>query len=325
MTTYSALCCYFGQWPSYFQLWLDSCSWNKDIHFLMITDISLDGYLVPENVHIVNMTFADVQSVIRQKLEPEIKAWDEKASISIERPYKICDYRLAYDYIFEDLFKEFDYWGYYDIDLVWGDIMSFMPENEDKQLVKIFPCGHLSFVRNAEPYKEIFRLTNDIASTADCEKMYHIYKLHPWQYVYSHDDSFYFDEEGGLEPLMLHLAKEKGIKFYHKAEFENVLPPWRHGHFQSINRPEKRFLVYSCKDGHIFRHSISGFRHKKEEISYLHISRRKMDVQTKDTKRYLVVPNKFVPYSELNYLDVLIKGRPRYIKSFVRRIINRLK
>ena len=42
--------------------------------------------------------------------------------ISLERPYKLCDYKPSYGEVFKDELAGYDFWGNCDIDLVWGNI-----------------------------------------------------------------------------------------------------------------------------------------------------------------------------------------------------------
>lgn len=67
---YAALCCYFGQWPNYFQFWLTSCSYNQGIDFFLVTDIEVKGYKIPDNVIVVNKTFLRCKQLIINKIQP---------------------------------------------------------------------------------------------------------------------------------------------------------------------------------------------------------------------------------------------------------------
>ena len=104
---YSAICCYFGQWPKWFKYWLSSCRLNKGIDFICVTDIPMDGYDVPENVKVLHYSFAEVQAKVR-KTFPEIE-------VSLDRPYKLCDFKTAYGYIFHEYLADYDDWGIYNM------------------------------------------------------------------------------------------------------------------------------------------------------------------------------------------------------------------
>lgn len=312
---YAAVCCYFGQWPEYFQFWLKSCSYNDKIDFYLVSDIPTNGYEVPENVHIVTKTFAQVQELVRTKF-PEI-------SVSLDRPYKLCDFKTAYGYIFEDLFKGYDYWGFYDIDTIWGDILKFIPDNEDSHFVKIFPCGHLSFVRNVAPYNRIYELVNNVAGTP-CRNNMQGEAVATWQECFSSPDSHYYDEEGGLEPALDSLIPHPSPSIFHQVIFDNILPPWRFDHFLSINSPEKSHcLVYGFDNGKLCRHYLKGLSHKTEEIGYLHVSKRKFTVKVPASSRFSIYPDKIVNFKNWNLLSMLVHGRCRYLNNVLHRVLRK--
>lgn len=312
---YAALCCYFGQWPSHFQFWLKSCSYNPEIHYFLVSDISVVGCDIPENVHIIRESFAEVQARIARKF-PEIQ-------VSVDRPYKLCDFKTAYGYIFEELFAGYDYWGYYDIDTIWGNILKFVPENEDGHLLKIFPCGHLCFIRNQAPWNKVYELVNEVVGTP-CRNNMEGKQVVKWQECFTSPESHYYDEEGGLEPVFA--ARGERDALYIGVDFDNVLPPWRFDHFLSINFPEKsHHLVYSFEKGRLCRHYLQGCRICREEISYLHASKRTFQIAATDTSRFVIYPNKVADYREWNLLRMLLHGRKRRLKNILTRISNRFK
>ena len=313
MTKYSAFCCYFGKWPSHFQFWLDSCRYNRNITFFLVSDIPTDEFRLPENVRVIRRSFLDVYDLICSKF-PEIK-------ISLDRPYKLCDFKTAYGYIFDEYCKEYEYWGYYDIDTIWGNIEKFIPANEDNHLVKIFPCGHLSFIKNVVPWNKVFELVNKKAGTPCCNNM-EGKTVATWQECFSSPESHYYDEEGGLEPLFASLNEN----IYSGVDFDNILPPWRFDHFFSINFPEKsHFLVYGFKKGTLSRYFLKNWKVISEEISYLHASKRNFKVKTDNTDNYSIAPDTIVSEKKWNLITLLIYGRPRYLKNLLRRVISRIK
>ena len=311
MTKYSAFCCYFGKWPSHFQFWLDSCRYNRNITFFLVSDIPTDEFRLPENVCVIRMSFSELHDLINTKFS-EIK-------ISLDRPYKLCDFKTAYGYIFDEYCKEYEYWGYYDIDTIWGNIEKFIPANEDNHLVKIFPCGHLSFIKNVVPWNKVFELVNKIAGTP-CRNNMAGKTVSNWQECFSSPESHYYDEEGGLEPLFASLNEN----IYGGVDFDNILPPWRFDHFYSINFPEKsHFLVYGFRDGVLKRYYLRGWKINAEEISYLHFSKRQMKISAHNDGSFSVVPDSILPEKKWNLLNILFYGRPRYLGNMVRRLLRR--
>lgn len=290
-TKYSAICCYFGQWPTHFQFWLDSCSHNKNITFFLISDISVDRFVVPLNVVILKHSFSDIQGRIRSKF-PDL-------DISINTPYKLCCFKAAYGYIFEDIFEHFDYWGFYDIDTIWGDICSFIPNNENNYLVKIFRCGHLSFIRNDEVNKKPYKLVNKMIDANVIPSTYKGVKINRYEYVFTHPECCYFDEFGGLEPFY----KSIGNAYYGIDDFANLYP--NRLDFREIKNPSNAHVYKHTKDGKLYHIFRSGIEIKEEEISYLHASKRVINVCISRTADFLVCPNKIISSRELNLLSFM--------------------
>lgn len=50
--------------------------------------------------------------------------------ISLEAPYKLCDFKPAYGDIFKDYAEKYDFWGHCDFDMIFGNLRKFF--NEDK-------------------------------------------------------------------------------------------------------------------------------------------------------------------------------------------------
>lgn len=177
---------YFGKLPNYFQLYLQSCKYNKDFDWLIITD-DLTPYEYPDNVIVINHTFEDIKAWIQSKFDFEI---------SLKRPYKLCDYRPAFGYIFEQYIAEYDFWGCADPDCIWGDLSKYITWDLLDQFDKLFLLGHLTIYRNTwdnntmfmrplhgvERYKEVFSSSNaeqfdegiDMHSINDIYSYYHI-------------------------------------------------------------------------------------------------------------------------------------------------------
>ena len=55
---------WFGKFPNYFELYLDSCSHNRSWNWMIFTDQDVDEYSVPENVEIVRTRFSEIKARI---------------------------------------------------------------------------------------------------------------------------------------------------------------------------------------------------------------------------------------------------------------------
>jgi hypothetical protein len=129
---------YFGNLPDYFQVWLDSCKDNPTIDWLLFTN-DKSQYEYPSNVKVQYTTFEDIQVLIKRNYEFDVK---------IESPYKLCDYKIAYGEIFKEYLVNYDFWGYCDVDLIWGDIRKFYTNELLDEYDKIGNQGHATIYRN---------------------------------------------------------------------------------------------------------------------------------------------------------------------------------
>lgn len=163
----------FGKLPEYLPIWLYTCEKNPEVQFFVLTDDTYKGTL-PANVSIIPTELED----LRQKIS-------EKVGFDVNLPwgYKLCDYRPAYGIIFEDLLKDFDFWGHCDMDILWGNMAHFLTEEKLNNYDRIYSLGALSIYRNTEEVNNWFR-------TLDTGP-YNNYK-----YVFTEPDVHWFDEWG---------------------------------------------------------------------------------------------------------------------------------
>lgn len=111
------LICWYGPFPWYFPYFIHSCSYNPTIDFFIITDNLTSINDKPQNAQILYKTLDAIKETASEKLG---------FAVSINYPYKLCDFKPAYGFIFSELIKDYDFWGHGDIDVVYGSIRSFM-------------------------------------------------------------------------------------------------------------------------------------------------------------------------------------------------------
>jgi hypothetical protein len=135
MKTIAFVVVWMGEFPNYFDLWLNSCEKNSTVDFWIFTDhaSSTPPRKLSSNIKIVSMTFDQVKARFQKLFDFEI---------SLERAYKLCDYKPAYGEAFADYLGAYDFWGYCDVDLIWGDIRHFVTDEILEQNEKIFTLGH---------------------------------------------------------------------------------------------------------------------------------------------------------------------------------------
>ena len=139
---------FFGEWPSWTPLFLDSCRNNPTVDFFLFTDCDPLGFEIDAfpNVHQHRIGFIDYCELVSQKLN---------VGFHPTRAYKLCDLKPYYGVIHEDVLKDYDFWGFCDVDLVLGNLRSFYTEEVLKRYDVVSNhadrvSGHLTLMRNTE-------------------------------------------------------------------------------------------------------------------------------------------------------------------------------
>lgn len=254
---------YFGQFQNSIIPFLKSCENNPEFEWLFVTDAAFPC-AVPLNVHVQRTTL----NALKQRIEKKIGF-----SISLEAPYKICDFRPAFGFIFEEELKGFDFWGWGDVDLVYGKLSNFITDEILDRFDKIYPCGHLSMIKNTEENNKAFM--ENIRGTLDYHK------------VFKSPNSMIFDEYKGLNETFL----ATGRKVYGKIDFADmdiVYTRFRTADWKTIRKVFPDFLfkqfipknyrnqIFFVNNGNAYRIYVEHGRIEYQELVYIHY-RKKID------------------------------------------------
>ena len=104
---------YFGKLPVQYKMWRASALYNKTIDFMFFTDADVEP---AGNIIVHKMKFEEFRQIIQAVFD---------FPIVLDRPYKLCEYKQAYGYALQKYIPKYDYWGFGDLDLVYGDIRCF--------------------------------------------------------------------------------------------------------------------------------------------------------------------------------------------------------
>lgn len=151
------LTCWYGPYPWYFPYFIHSCSFNPKVDFIIITDNANPISNKPENVVILHKTFDDIKCIASKKLGFEV---------IIDNPYKLCDFKPAYGFIFSDILTKYDFWGHGDIDIVYGDIRAFITTEilEEYDVISSrhdYITGSFALYKNTEKINRLFTESRD--------------------------------------------------------------------------------------------------------------------------------------------------------------------
>lgn len=239
---------YFGKLPSSIRLFLKSCSYNKKIDYIFFTDQKLDN--VPANVTIIKMTLNEMSILASKKLNIE--------NICLKKPYKCCDFKPAYGVIFEDYIKNYQFWGYCDFDLIFGNIDGVINKDVWDKYDRILPLGHLSFYRNTKEVNTRYKKEGS--------------KVGSYLKVFTTDKSYVFDESGGITSIY----KKNNFASFEERVFADISIIYKRFRL-ALKDKNYAHQVFYWENGHIYRAYIDTRERKicKDEFAYIHFKRRK--------------------------------------------------
>ena len=304
---------YFGTLPSYFQLFLDSCRINKNFDWLIFTNDTTE-YHYPPNVHQIIMNFNECRKIVQNHFE---------FTVTLKTPQKLCDYKCAYGYIFQEYLVNFDWWGHCDLDQIFGDLNAFVTEERLNILDKIYSLGHLTLYRNTDENNRIF--------------MSELNGETPYKKVFTSDKGMGFDEwlPGNVNEIFLNknvpaLYENEGadIEAYHTAFIlTNYDVSQRKYIYSSV-----RNSIFLWENGKLYQIYQEYGEVQRKEFPYIHLQKRCMKDRRKSIQsgRFYIVPNCFVDGSEdpvalLKYSRIWTVLNPQYFKVKYRSLKYRMK
>jgi hypothetical protein len=109
---------FYGKLPFWLPAYCLSCGYNQEIDWFFVSDHKPE-IEIPQNVTFLEIILEDLNDRIRA-------VFGNKIGMDCNFPYKLCDFKPFYGMIFEEFITNYDYWGHCDIDIIWGDISSFL-------------------------------------------------------------------------------------------------------------------------------------------------------------------------------------------------------
>ena len=191
---------YFGSWPIWSDLFFYSCAKNDTIDFFFFTDNS-NPICDNNNLHFFNMSFQSYCEIVRKKL---------KVNFRPDNPYKLCDLRPFFGFLHEDILIDYDFWGYGDVDLIWGDIREFYTEEllMNYNILSTHAdrvSGHFALIKNLFEYNMLaFRIPN-------------------WRNLIEEKKHYALDE---IQFTLLFYPQAKWLWKIHKHVFFNLEKEW---------------------------------------------------------------------------------------------------
>lgn len=241
---------YFGKLPKNFPLWLLGCKCNPTVNWIILTDDRTD-YEYPSNVKVEYTSYQDVINRIKGHFDFDVL---------IDRPWRLSLFKPAYGEIFERELQGYDFWGYCDIDLMWGNIRKFYTEDVLNKNDRIGFLGHSTLYRN----------------TKENNARYKVIVPGEINYldVFTGKSGYSFDENG-MDAIFNHLH----IPFYHEvviADLEKYESGFVLGHFPKSEMHKNAYQMFTWHRGTLLRNYLDDGKICKEEFLYVHFFCRPM-------------------------------------------------
>lgn len=293
---------YFGKFPSTIELTFSTMEHNSTIDWIIFTD-NTDYNNRYKNIKFIEMTFDDICELIYDKF-----------GTYLSTPYKLCDYRPAYGVMFKEYLEGYDFWGYCDLDVIFGNLRYFFTEEKLNNFDKIYDLGHLSLYRNDDGVSNAFRGS----------KVYQV----PYKDIFNHKYNCIFDENYNENNRGINQVLEKqGFKVYvNRDEIADIDIRYKNFHVHGRNNESDFYFVFDHGELLLKRKTDSTYACK---VAYAHYQQRKeIPVNVSDMDFFISTPKGFVDY--LSNIENLFfeKGDfsyQTYIKYRLKRYIGKIK
>lgn len=289
------ICAYFGRLPATFRAWLRSCKANENFSWLLVTDDEeVLNYEIPANLRIIRESFEQFRKRVSSRFD---------FSISLNEPYKICDFKAAFGLIFEEEISGYLYWGHCDLDVVWGSLASFFPDQYFGMFDRLQECGHLIFYRNTDRVNRAFM----------SQSLPHL----RYQDVFADRRTHLFDEWGGMH----NISYAAGLTTKWVRAYFDVRPDF-HDLRNTDGVNYKRQILY-WEDGRVFREFIVESDNaardtpiiERDEFCYVHLQKRAMirpGPEIDIARGFYITPNAFVTKEKRQHCrDDFLRLNPR--------------
>lgn len=264
---------YYGKFPNYFRLWIESARCNSNFDFLIFTD-NENIYGKVENIKWIKFEF----SMIKSKIESIVGF-----PVILDRPYKLCDYRPVYGLIFEEYLKNYTWWGYCDPDIIFGNLDKKITYELLHTYDKIYELGHLTLYRNEEKINNLWKI--ELPTGA-----------YSYKNVFTSRYSAHFDEQLGMIPI----CNSYGCKTYNAVDFADIKVG--KGMFQRCWDRESGDYphIFGWSNGTLLGYMINDKdKLVVKEYIYIHLQKRKMTLCFKPKEKiekFMIIPNSFIEY-----------------------------
>jgi hypothetical protein len=162
--------------------------------------------------------------------------------------------------------KEYDFWGFCDVDLIWGNLAHFITHDVLKNYDRIYSRGHLELFRNLP------KITNAVI---DDYSKYHTLENTMGvsiKDIFSHSYAAHFDEGPHLQAIMSQpRTNARNYIHYDMADIKSTKKQFIC--INPIDNSEEAFAYFKWENGVLSGYRLDG---TFKEFAYAHLQKRKM-------------------------------------------------
>lgn len=320
---------YFGKLPNFFYFWLKSCELNNTVDFLIVSD--QDICTKASNIFVYKCTLDNIKQRVDRLLN---------IPAALGSPHKLCDYKPIYGLLMQEYSEKYDFWGYCDSDLIFGDIRYFLTDEVLSKYNYILGMGHFHIQRTKdENFEKVWKSAKGVGDNAYWEKKFDPSKFQEkdngpmWNEVYRSEVCHVFDEfPYGVSANYYKMFPTKVWTGYDKLGrcFDDIDPKplflrdsynnynaYIGTHYNALKDMFPFFERVSYQDNEINEVVYEKDSQKlyrigytkngkivKQECLYTHFLHRKMNVKTFNLVKYLIIPNSFIDMQEVSVMQI---------------------
>ena len=190
---------------------------------------------------------------------------------------------MLYGIIFADYLKDYDFWGFCDIDLILGDLSEFITNERLEKYDRIGIRGHLTLIRNIP---EINSLSFYLGSTG--------WMHHYANFTFYHESNCGFDES--VDTIRyFELTGHPVCWDLEMADISTVSKAFKI-RLSPLTQERISISAFRFSNGKVYgllKKGNNDFSIYKE-FAYLHMQKRKMKINCTGSNTYYIIPDEFV-------------------------------
>lgn len=256
---------YFGKWPLWFDAHLLSIAQNPTIHWLVVTDCEIPKDY-PKNIIFKPTTLQALNTHVNQVVNANVPL----------SPRKFCDLKPAYGAIFYEDIKEYDFWGFCDMDIIWGNIRHFITNDflSNYDIIssrKEAISGHFNLIKNTTALNNLYK------------------QIPNYQYLFEQPQFMWFDEEQLTNYLKNQIA-DKQLPY--QVKWDAILCNQERGRDSHQEYYLDRWL---WQDGKVLNTKTH------QEVMYLHFINWKRTMKHSEVTHSDQPDSFYISYSKMHY------------------------